>query len=343
MTMPGRKYSQPNSNYRYGFNGQEKSDDVTAGNYTAIYWEYDSRTGRRWNPDPILKVWESPYSVLGNSPIRMVDPNGSDWYENNKTHKAKYYKGSKQHKGYTRRGDDNYVFQGSTLEAVVVTGTRKKLPSNNSNPEYQGWGEVRDAAINKLDKNIKQLDRTLETTPSNFGSGRMSIEKLEWKRGYNIVGKGILETTNTVLDVWDVGVGMHAYATKGADADIFSSLPLVGGVFSAANDLQDETERIIVNGALQNGYSNFYRLLTASTVGRRSGLTGVYISKDVLQSVVRQGYLDLNLTQIARIGGPVDEFGNDLKSTTPKKYDYFLVFPKTRENKVTQFIPLKIN
>ena len=75
MLMPGRKYSNGNQ-YRYGFNGQEKSDDVTAGNYTALFWEYDSRTGRRWNLDPVLKVGESPYSALSNNPIWRSDPNG---------------------------------------------------------------------------------------------------------------------------------------------------------------------------------------------------------------------------------------------------------------------------
>lgn len=37
------------SKYRYGFNGQERDDEIKgAGNsYTAEYWEYDSRTGRR--------------------------------------------------------------------------------------------------------------------------------------------------------------------------------------------------------------------------------------------------------------------------------------------------------
>ena len=34
--------------YRYGFNTQEKDDDVFIGAYTAEYWEYDSRLGRRW-------------------------------------------------------------------------------------------------------------------------------------------------------------------------------------------------------------------------------------------------------------------------------------------------------
>jgi hypothetical protein len=37
--------------YRYGFNGQEKDDEVCgSGNLnTAEFWEYDTRLGRRWN------------------------------------------------------------------------------------------------------------------------------------------------------------------------------------------------------------------------------------------------------------------------------------------------------
>jgi RHS repeat-associated protein len=62
--------------YRYGFNGQEKSNDVIEGNYTAEYWEYDSRIGRRWNVDPVTKEYESSYATFSNNPIYNIDPNG---------------------------------------------------------------------------------------------------------------------------------------------------------------------------------------------------------------------------------------------------------------------------
>ena len=76
MTMPGRKYEQPNSNYRYGFNGQEKSDDVIVGNTTAEFWEYDSRIMRRWNIDPKPNVAISPYNCFGGNPIWFSDKLG---------------------------------------------------------------------------------------------------------------------------------------------------------------------------------------------------------------------------------------------------------------------------
>jgi RHS repeat-associated protein len=70
--------------YRYGFNGQEKDDEV-AGNgnsYTATFWQYDTRLGRRWNVDPVYKSGISNYSVLSLNPIIMVDPGGDDDYYN---------------------------------------------------------------------------------------------------------------------------------------------------------------------------------------------------------------------------------------------------------------------
>jgi RHS repeat-associated protein len=80
MMMPGRTYSNAGAKYKYGFNGQEKSDEVAGeGNsYTAEYWQYDARLGRRWNVDPITKPYESPFVGLGNNPISVLDPNGAD-------------------------------------------------------------------------------------------------------------------------------------------------------------------------------------------------------------------------------------------------------------------------
>jgi hypothetical protein len=50
--------------YRYSMNGQEKDTDIDAGgnHTTALYWEYDSRIGRRWNLDTKFKqVFVPPF------------------------------------------------------------------------------------------------------------------------------------------------------------------------------------------------------------------------------------------------------------------------------------------
>ncbi|MFW5804489.1 MAG: hypothetical protein ACOCWG_04605, partial [bacterium] len=64
--------------YKFGFNGQEKEDDIYGeGNaYSAEYWMYDSRLGRRWNVDPVDQISISNYATFANNPIANVDPDG---------------------------------------------------------------------------------------------------------------------------------------------------------------------------------------------------------------------------------------------------------------------------
>ena len=78
MAMKERTYS--NSEYRYGFNGQEQSDelDENGNSYTAEFWQYDAKIARRWNLDP-LEQFDSYYVSLGNNPVNGSDPDGA-WF-----------------------------------------------------------------------------------------------------------------------------------------------------------------------------------------------------------------------------------------------------------------------
>ena len=71
--MDGRTFSS--EKYRFGFNGQERDDEVAgAGNTnTAMFWEYDTRLGRRWNLDPKPNPSISDYACFANNPIMNVD------------------------------------------------------------------------------------------------------------------------------------------------------------------------------------------------------------------------------------------------------------------------------
>jgi hypothetical protein len=40
--------------------------------------QYDARIVRRWNVDPVPKVYESPYLAFAGNPIWIMDPNGAD-------------------------------------------------------------------------------------------------------------------------------------------------------------------------------------------------------------------------------------------------------------------------
>ena len=76
MEMPGRKWQGTADDYRYGMNGQAKENAIFAGANSAEYWMYDSRTGRRWNIDPIDNSWQSPYACFNGNPIYYSDPLG---------------------------------------------------------------------------------------------------------------------------------------------------------------------------------------------------------------------------------------------------------------------------
>jgi hypothetical protein len=77
---PLKTWNTSNDKYRFGFNGQEKDNEVAGdGNsYTAEFWQYDARLGRRWNIDPVIKPWQSGYSCFSGNSILRVDPKGDD-------------------------------------------------------------------------------------------------------------------------------------------------------------------------------------------------------------------------------------------------------------------------
>jgi len=61
--------------YRFGFNGQEADNEVygVKKSYTAEFWQYDTRLGRRWNVDVKKITFMSPYSTFANNPIVYTD------------------------------------------------------------------------------------------------------------------------------------------------------------------------------------------------------------------------------------------------------------------------------
>ncbi|TAH41850.1 MAG: hypothetical protein EYC69_07120, partial [Bacteroidetes bacterium] len=78
MMMDGRSYSA--SEYRFGFNGKEKDDNVAGlGNqYDYGFRIYNSRLGRFLSLDPLHGnyPWYTPYQFSGNKPIYAIDLDG---------------------------------------------------------------------------------------------------------------------------------------------------------------------------------------------------------------------------------------------------------------------------
>jgi hypothetical protein len=57
-----------------------KDDEIqgVGNSYTAEFWQYDARLGRRWNVDLVVKPWESTYASFANNPVWFIDPSGAD-------------------------------------------------------------------------------------------------------------------------------------------------------------------------------------------------------------------------------------------------------------------------
>jgi RHS repeat-associated protein len=78
MLMPERQYTNVSDDYRYGFNGMEKDDEVKGNSYDFGFRIYNSRLGRFLTPDPIgnaLPFW-SQYHFAANNPILLMDFEG---------------------------------------------------------------------------------------------------------------------------------------------------------------------------------------------------------------------------------------------------------------------------
>jgi hypothetical protein len=177
------------------------------------------------------------------------------------------------------------------------------------------------------------------------GLDHVESEMRKTKMQLNAGAINILNKINTANDIWDVGVQMNNIA-NGRQVDI-SALPLPYGIdvfLSAANDIQDANERSFMNDMFRLGYKDFSNFLYNSSVGRRysNNMFFVYVSKDVMLQVVKQGYFCMNEHSWGRKGvdysNPTDNKGN--------KYDYMLVFPipslDKYNNKISQFGALQI-
>ncbi len=83
MQMPGRKYTQANSNYRYGFNGKENDNEVKGEGNQQDYGMriYDPRLVKFLSVDPLAKKYPelTPYQFASNRPIDGIDEDGLEY------------------------------------------------------------------------------------------------------------------------------------------------------------------------------------------------------------------------------------------------------------------------
>ena len=116
------------STYRFHFNGQEADNEVAgSGNsYTAEFWQYDSRLGRRWNVDPMTARYAglSPYATFNNCPIVFIDPLGLEGEE------PKPGEGTAQNPGFkSGKGTNDNPYEMPEVEVNIPKPDNTPQPS----------------------------------------------------------------------------------------------------------------------------------------------------------------------------------------------------------------------
>jgi RHS repeat-associated protein len=79
MAIPNKTFAV--TNYRYGFNGKEKDNEVKGNGNSLDYGarSYDPRLGRWYSVDPMRQVYSalSPYAFGANNPLNLMDVDGN--------------------------------------------------------------------------------------------------------------------------------------------------------------------------------------------------------------------------------------------------------------------------
>ncbi len=71
--------SLSSSNYRFGYQGSEKDNEVNSSNgtsYTTEFRQLDTRLGRWFSSDPVFQPWQSSYTSMDNNPVNLTDVEG---------------------------------------------------------------------------------------------------------------------------------------------------------------------------------------------------------------------------------------------------------------------------
>jgi len=141
MSMPGRKYEQAGSSYRYSINGQEKTPEIAPNTTTAEFWQYDARILRRWNVDPRPNISFSPYNAFAGNPIWNSDPLGDTTKPGPIPYMQPVSSNGNWLNGALLLPGNTYVKANNTFAATVntVTDVAQKSSSNGLGPGLMGW------------------------------------------------------------------------------------------------------------------------------------------------------------------------------------------------------------
>ncbi len=225
MQLPGRRFERYGI-YRFSVNAQEKTNEINENLTSALYWEYDSRIGRRWNIDPVTKPFLSDYSTFGNNPVTLIDPDGADYYkdtEGKNKGDIVYMKGSGEHKGYTN-----------------ITGKYTARDAGGFSYLYgHEKGDITQSGPTaELEVTVRAKIKHSLADASGLNVFNHHIQSQVWREdywNYKFYGRkaGLSEATIRMYDNWIAADESYKKMSMGAVAIIASPFLLETGIVSA--------------------------------------------------------------------------------------------------------------
>ena len=182
MPMPGRNFSS--NQYRYGFNGMEKDDELKGNGNSYDFGAriYDPRVGRFLSTDRFESnsPFNSPYVFASNSPIMFVDKNGDS---------TAYYSESGALLWVSHDGLDNSIniVKNSNLVSFYIGALVAK------------WMEKKDN--NKVNENLRQLGRNYNLVEISKWASK--IHQGEIVNGERNEKKSWLSDNNGIVQVFN--------------------------------------------------------------------------------------------------------------------------------------------
>ena len=119
MQIEERSWTVPSNKYRFGFNGQEKENEISGNDGDYLSFEYrvhDARLGKFLSVDPLFKdyPWNSTYAFAENRVIDGIDLEGLEWQPVN---------GSGENVATDADNINNYKWVGYDSEGNAPSGT----------------------------------------------------------------------------------------------------------------------------------------------------------------------------------------------------------------------------
>ncbi|MBQ4819102.1 hypothetical protein J8M14_03460 [Aquimarina sp. MMG016] len=195
MLLPNRHGNS--SEYRYGFNGKEKDDEVKGEGNSLDFGAriLDPRVGRWLSLDPQSEQNSStsPYSYVINNPIAFIDPNGENWF---------YYQGEGESKKTWHHHD------GRVAQYTDSDGNTQTIESDMEKLVLFEVGAVNIRGADTGDIKIYDQDQVVLTIENAFAGSKSKGQGNPPERTYllDLGNRSVANNVTKGLLDWDMGI-----------------------------------------------------------------------------------------------------------------------------------------